>query len=219
MSNTVENLKKHYEWQCGVLATSLLVEDFQPHIEVIKQDRGRGHLSHFFPQFKWINQGELMAGSFLSHQINRTIDHKDIDIYFKSKADAEQFIKLNCINMYPAAGDIALKGTKSTDIVNLIYNVPYTDASSLITRFDIRACSIAFDPSSRECFFVNEAILDCMQKKIVFNPLPFNTTVNRLVKYIQKGFSIDAYQRLYFSELIRSEKYNKDLELTTGYGV
>lgn len=217
-----ETDEKRYEWQMSLRSNYLLLGDdknFQIPIDVITSPYKIVHSNVI-----WLNRGELIAGSFMCNvAAGADVQHTDIDIYFKSKADADQFVQINRVHVFPHqfthqyASTIASKGAFDNQYFNLIYGVEYSDAKDLITRFDIRACSIAYDPQFNMVYAVRGALFDAVQKRIVFNPIPHNTTVARVVKYAQKGFDMEAYQRLFFAELIRSDMYNPDLELSTGY--
>jgi hypothetical protein len=146
------------------------------------------------------------------------VQSNDIDIYFQSKEDAIAFAKLNFPNLQTGSDKVGLRVyTDSGGSFNLIHGIAYRKPEELITRFDFRAISIALDPTSNTVYAVRGALFDVSRKRLVYNPLPNSATIARLVKYVNKGFSIDPYQRLFLAELLRSDTYNADLELRTGY--
>jgi hypothetical protein len=212
-----ENDEKRYEWQMNVRANYLILGDKNQHVPIdIVGAPGRVVTSDLI----WLHRNELIAGSFMSNiQSVAPMENKDIDIYFKCEKDAEDFRLLNKIHkphiMYKSS--IAMQLVRGGTVLNLIYGVAYDNANDLISHFDIRACSIAYDPQHNLVHAVRGAIYDAANKRIVFNPVPHNTTVARIMKYAQRGFDMDAYQRLFFTELIKSDMYNTDLELSTGY--
>ena len=205
----------YYKWQIDQLSNSILLNDHKANIETISRTTRQPART----VYKWPNNGELVAGSFVAHTfLNRDIEYGDIDIYFKTPEDASRFAALN--NMFIGIVErdhVATTVVLDKTIINLIWGVKYSSAEDLVTSFDIRASSIAFDPNTSLVTAVKGAHEDAQNKVIIFNPVPKHTTVNRVVKYTKKGFTIDKYQRLFFAELIRSEKYNPTLELTTGY--
>ena len=99
--------------------------------------------------------------------------------------------------------------------INLIYGVHYTSAGYLISRFDIRACSMAIDPNQKQLYVVRGAVEDATMKRLNFNPIPRATTIKRFTKYIKRGFEADKYQNLFFVELLRSPIYSPELEILT----
>jgi hypothetical protein len=209
-----ESDEKRYEWQMAVRANYLLLGDTNVKLPI---EVHKNPMPIIDTPLRWINRGELVAGSFMcNYTANAEIPNKDIDIYFKCKADVETFMGANRV-WSMTHNDIANIVLYGGVMYNLIHGVHYDDPEDLISHFDIRACSIALDPCTNTVYNVEGALSDCARKRIIFNPVPHNTTIARLVKYAQKGFDIDPYQRLFFAELIRSEKYNYDLEISTGY--
>ena len=212
---TLKSGKELYEYQINHLASAMLIDDYDAGVE-IDSCQINAICAYTFPK------DSLISGSFAMHHVSKNIgnsDHKfdDIDIYFKDKTDAQTFLKLNGANGYgfdfnnPMCAYGHIDGHK----FNLIYGVEYTSPGHLISRFDIRACSMAIDPNSNMLYVVKGAIEDATQRKLTFNPVPRGCTVRRLVKYIQKGFTIEPYQSLFFTELIGSTVYSAELELMT----
>lgn len=208
-----------YKFQTNALANSILIKDDSPVINVIQQ-RGNAQT-----KLKWINKGEVLSGSFATvsaiegmMKSNAPFAAADIDIYFHSKEDVKEFMVLNNIGLYGLdTSKICHYVATPVGKLNMIYGIPYSGPDELISKFDIRACSVAYDPNTDTLYEVEGAIHDGLRKEIIFNPVPRGCSVNRLVKYIQKGFQIDKHQRLFFSELVRSDIYSPELEITTGY--
>lgn len=206
-----------YKEQISHLASALLVDDYNPHVEVDScQITG---ISNFtFPK------DALISGSFIMHYVAKLLcssdlQYDDIDIYFKCKADAEAFAKTNINNStfggFNFNNPMCAYGHTGKDKINLIYGVEYDSPAHLISRFDIRACSMAIDPNNNTLHVVRGSVKDATTKDIVFNPVPRGVTVRRLTKYLKKGFEIKKYQSLFFAELIRSPIYSPELELMT----
>ena len=167
---------------------------------------------------KWINRGEIIAGSWVSSEVfNSKFGAADVDIYFKSRNDVEDFLKLNRLVGKLSMNKIAATVDTPGFSLNLIFGVHYEDVGDLIYRFDFRACSTALDPNSSTIYWVDGAVDDALQRRIVYNPLPHNTSIARLVKYVNKGFTIDAHQRVFLLDLIKTGTVNPDVELTSGY--
>lgn len=169
----------------------------------------------------WLNKGELIAGSFMAHKMNDDIPYSDIDIYFQSKDDAMEWMNINNISPWRfrvTSEDICGVVTPTTGKpFNLIWGIKFTSPETLLNRFDIRAISIAFDPNTSYTHYVQGAISDCRFKRLIFNPVPRATSINRLLKYSEKEFRISPKQRLFFAQLVQSSLYNPEIELSTGY--
>lgn len=203
-----------FKEQLNHLSSALLVNDYNPNVTVDCYDLA------FRTNIKFINKGELLSGSFVSRSLTRAffkqnhVDAEDIDIYFKSKEDAKEFAQLNMMYM-SFDGPMCAYGHHNNMKFNLIYGVEYDSPAHLISKFDIRACSMAIDVSAMKAYMVRGSLSDCSVKQIFFNPVPRGVSVRRLLKYTQKGFEIDKYQRLFFVELARSDLYSPELELVT----
>lgn len=174
------------------------------------------------PNIKWM-MDELVAGSSVSQLFNSAIYSDDVDVYFKSINDAILFAKLNKVdqqvqwNLAKDQLNICAWVTLNNRKYNLIWGIKYNDAKDLISRFDIRACAMAYDPYWNKITMVRGSLQDAIEQRIVWQPTAEHISIHRLIKYHEKGFTIDAYQRVMFAELLKT-KYNTDLELSTGYG-
>jgi len=207
-----------YKWQTNHLANALLIQDYDASVDVDVYDLIGGC------NFNFPNKGELISGSFMSktvtqaHSGSAAFEAADIDIYFKTKEDAQSFCRLNQMYGFEFSNPMCSYGAHDVFKFNLIYGVEYDTPAHLISRFDIRACAMAYDPKTELVHIVRGAIQDCIGKEIYFNPVPRGVSIRRLVKYVEKGFKIsDKHQRLFFSELVRSPIYSPELEIITGY--
>jgi hypothetical protein len=207
--------EKRYEWQMAIRANYLLLGDRNHKLTV---DWAVAPRQIIATNLTWINRGELIAGSFMCAVTGASVPATDVDIYFKCKQDAIDFCKVNPhLAANTSLSDIAINVVDGSTALNLIYGVHYDSPEDLISGFDIRAASIALDPNTNKVYAVRGSFGDCHGSRIIYNPIPHNTTIARLVKYVQKGFGIDPYQRLFLSEFLKSDQYNTELELTTGY--
>jgi hypothetical protein len=207
--------KDLYDYQIGHLASALIVDDYNPAVE-IDTSIVSAKTDFLFPK------DALLSGSFVMHHVAKHVGHvdlpyDDIDIYFKTKEDAQLFISMNSItnNRFNFDSPMCAYGTVGEHKINLIYGVEYDSPGHLISRFDIRACSMAIDPTSNTLFVVKGAIEDATRRQITFNPVPRGVSVRRLTKYIKKNFEIEKYQSLFFVELVRTDLYSAELELMT----
>jgi hypothetical protein len=215
--------EEFYKKQCETFATHLLLSDnnmLLP-IEEISLNLTPDPFTSRIPSIQyWPNYGQLIAGSYVaSITTGGCLPYGDIDIYFKSCADVQNFVSLNALKMINEVSEEFVCSYTVVDGIklNLIWGIKFDGPNDLLSAFDIRCCAIAYCPVDKKLFQVEGCVNDIATKQIVFNPCPRGTTINRLVKYIEKGYKIDKYQRLFFAELIRSEKYNPILEATTGY--
>lgn len=204
-----------YDEQANHLASAILIQDYDPAVQVDE------YFIDFQNKLKWPNKGEFISGSFVSRAVTESayahvqFDAEDVDIYFHTKEDALEFITLNSMIGFNMESPICGYGSHEEIKYNLIWGIEYKNAKHLISRFDIRACAMAICPTDKLLFVVRGAMDDCNNKKIVFNPVPRGVSVRRLIKYVEKGFQIDPYQRLFFAELVRSDLYSTELELIT----
>lgn len=205
-----------FKVQMDHLANALLVDDYNPLVN-IKSCVVTTDFDIKFPA------GALLSGSFIAHMASyhlssAPIKYDDIDVYFKKKEDAIDFIQMNQgrVSSFDLQNPMCSYGYLDDETkINLIYGVPYADPGDLISRFDIRACSMAFDPNTKTLYCVEGALEDATQKHICFNAVPRGCSIRRLTKYIQKGFQIDGHQALFFAELVKTPIYSPQLELVT----
>jgi len=176
------------------------------------------------PNIKWM-MDELVAGSSVSQLFNSSIPAEDVDIYFKSIDDAMLFAKLNKVDRQVKWNlakqkdqlNVCAWVTLNCRKYNLIWGIEYKDVKELISRFDIRACAMVYDPCWDRITMVEDSLQDAIEQRIVWQTTTRHMSVHRLIKYSKKGFKIDPHQRVMFTELLKT-KHNTDLELSTGYG-
>lgn len=210
-SETIYSDERLFRAQSTDISNAILLQDV-PEPKVHKLDVKSG------TPFNWLNKGELIAGSSLINRINSSVVANDIDIYFHSKEDAIEWLKINDLP-YSKLSDM-----KSSSCVlsakhahlNLIWGVQFDSPEQLLSGFDIRACAIAYDPNEDKLIHVDGAIDDTKNKRIVFQVGVRNLSVHRLMKYLNKGFTVDKYQRVIFAELIKLGRHNSIIELATG---
>ena len=210
------NPKEHYEKQLDEIQNYILLND-KPEFEFEIVDANLEYGLHWLKNSSDKMKGEIIAGSFMCNYFNGSVEYNDIDIYFHSKEHAISWCKINDI-ILPISFVHSLCATvyKNFKKYNLIIGIPFENAQDLISKFDIRACAIAYDPLNCKIINVKGAVGDCINKRIVFQTQAKAITVKRLVKYIEKGFSIHPYQRVIFVELLKT-KSNIDQELLGGY--
>jgi hypothetical protein len=172
------------------------------------------------PAFTFLGRGEVVAGSSVSHLLNKEIIYNDFDIYFHHEDDAKDFMKLNKLKnaqLYGQQNNLVCISSVCPQTINLIWHIPYSSPADLISEFDIRACAVAIDPYNDMFYAVDGALNDCFNKAIIWQPSCRSATVKRLQKYLGKGFIQDKYQRNIFAELIKAGKHDTNLELFERY--
>jgi hypothetical protein len=210
-----ESDEKRFEWQMNMRANHILLGDTRSTVTIQAIQLKRPLIK---TDVRWTLSGELISGSFMSGAVrNSQIPAEDIDIYFRSQSDADDFMRANPRIHLQSTNKVAYNALSEGKKLNLIFGIKFNDPVDLISHFDMRACSIALDPCTNIVYAVQGAFEDCCMKRIVYNPVPHNTTIARLVKYAKKGFDIDPYQRLFLAELLKGEQYNPNLEISTGY--
>jgi hypothetical protein len=211
----VQDIKKGealYKEQLSHLGSALLMDDYDANVEVRK-----GSINiNTGVKFPF---GTLISGSYVMSIVAKQLaglilTYDDIDLYFQTKELAQEFAKLNAAH-FDFTNPMCAYGHLGSQKVNLIYGVEHTSPAHLISRFDIRACSMAIDPNLGVLYVVAGSMEDCTQKKICFNPVPRGVSIRRLTKYIKKGFEIESHQSVFFVELLRSNIYSAELELMT----
>lgn len=217
-SSTLKVAKDLYDYQIGHLASALLIDDYDPGVEIDSCSMSSCLSNFVFPK------DALISGSFVMHWVaknvgSQDIQFDDIDIYFKKKEDAQEFLKVNKVDNewhFDFQNPMCAYGQIGSAKYNLIYGVEYESAANLISRFDIRACSMAIDPNKKTLYVVRGSIEDATRQQISFNPVPRGVSVRRLAKYLKKGFNLlDSHQSVFFRELLCSDIYSPELELMT----
>lgn len=218
--NYTYNKVQHYRRQVddikdGILLGQTTMPNFIEftNFSIIQQELGK---------FNWLksglseHHGEVVAGSYLSSLFNKDISHNDVDIYFHSVQHAELWCKINGVAVPSIAHGLCGRTHKNGKVINLITGIEFSNAKNLIAGFDIRACAIAFDPQVDTAYAVEGAVDDCHNKRVVWQVGARSVTVRRLLKYVEKGFSIDNHQKAIFVELVKIRS-NRDQELLGGY--
>jgi hypothetical protein len=203
-----------FDKQSEEVANRILLGDNKPNCTF---ERYSVPLTH--ANVNWINKGELIAGSALINTINNSVPNSDVDIYFHSKADAELFLSRNRTHgKIITAEMMCFYAQIANTKVNLIWGINYTSPEDLISAFDIRACAQAYDPANQEVIVVEGAYEDSITKTITMLTSARAATVKRIIKYTQKGFAMDKFQRVIFAELLKGGFHTNELEIITGYG-
>lgn len=206
-----------YHHQIDKLSNAILIDDRSPQVNIESSLISQPITLLKFPKDSYISGSFVMA--MVAHQLSRVpLAWDDIDVYFKSKECAIQFLTENKVepsSFSSFENKICSYGWIGPDKYNLIYGVPYDGINWLIGKFDIRACSMAIDPNKMTLYVVEGSIEDATQKRLVFNPVPRGVSMRRYAKYLEKGFKADSHQNLFFVELLKTDIYSPELELHT----
>jgi hypothetical protein len=212
---------KHYDYQLNEIQDMILLDQVQQP-NFVEYPEFKLQLNAI-SRLRWLTSGlspmsgEVVAGSAISYMFNGEIKFNDIDIYFHSIEHANLWCKINNIRIPEYQFGLCGSVWCPQNIhYNLIVGVPFNNIKDLIAGFDIRACAIGWDPIENKILAVEGAVEDCKSKRIVFQTGARCLTVRRLVKYLEKGFSIDHNQKAIFVELIKL-KPNRDQEILGGY--
>lgn len=213
--------KDLFDAQISHLSSAVLIQDYDAMTIVDSYDLNTN--GSIMPPKLTFPKGALISGSFVMALIDHCqaaahdelIKFDDCDIYFQSKDDAKQFIRENNFTHFNVDSPMCAYGYFNGLKFNLIYGVPYNTPSDLISRFDIRACSVAVSPDTMRLHVVDGAIRDIGGRQLVFNAVPRGCSLRRYAKYIKKGFAVDPYQNLFFTELLKTDIYKPELELLT----
>ena len=169
---------------------------------------------------------EIIAGSSVAWFFNDNLKANDIDVYFKSMEEAKNFASKNKVglqvrwnlakqdpNALRTCAWVTIKNIK----YNLIWGIKYKDMEELLSGFDIRACAVGYDIKNKKVHAVRGAIADIVNRRIVWQTSMRGTSLSRLIKYQNKGYSIDKYQLAILGEILRSDRYSPDKELVSHY--
>lgn len=142
--------------------------------------------------FYWIAGGTL-RDYFINQKINYNID---IDVFFPDACSHDEAKKILLDQKYHIIYDsfFSLKMKKMNKVIDLV-KIYYNNPQVAIENFDFTVCCAAL---SQDGFVQHEMFfLDLVTKNITINKIenPFNT-LNRISKYIKKGFTIEPSELL-----------------------
>jgi hypothetical protein len=149
----------------------------------------------------------------------------DIDIFFKSdNIDYFNVFKmwLNSYGIILSDTDNAITGQYYKNSIQLIKpGCMYGTPEDVISRFDFTICMAAYDPEFVEAgthlLALDDRFLpDLSSKKLIYNPNSIRplSTLNRLQKFIDRGYSISGIELIKLGLAINSReiKTNSDLK-------
>lgn len=226
--NQVFDAEACFKHQMDMFANCFILSDLpNSYMDIV------GNVEHKLP-LKFTHAA-YVAGSYVMSKVLRSIYRRDlgcttpfndVDIYFPRFSDVEEFVTINNLEkqfytqLKKQQQDWLCAWLTLNDIkINLIWGVEFYNEEDLLHGFDIRACAMCYLPLRREVRAVQGAIGDVVSGRIVYQIGARSTTIHRLLKYINKGFVIDKYQRVILAELIKNDQYSSNIEIHTNYGV
>lgn len=165
-----------------------------------------------FPELKEVvkllcnNDQTWVAGGAAMEWYDYSIETKDIDVYFSTVNAIEKARKTLVkegfvLQTNSPFGCFDYKKPNSKYLVQLI-NITFDDLTHILDGFDIKACQIAM--SSKGYFLNEDTREDLINKKINIHrwderPSQEKRTFNRIIKYMNKGFtpSIETIQKVW----------------------
>lgn len=138
---------------------------------------------------EWLQKynGYLAGGVWLSALLNTP--HKDLDIYFNSTENTEAFGKELDPKLWITEGKSNIR-IKQFELMRF---VTYLTAMDCINDFDFSCCQIAWDGVT--FYFGEYTLLDIESRylRLLDIHAPLVPTLNRITKYINKGFKPDEH--------------------------
>lgn len=99
---------------------------------------------------------------------------------------------------------------KNEDVkVQVINNRQYVDVYDLINSFDITACCAAWD--GEQVYKNRRFVFDVLNKRINLNKIEYpKATLNRLMKYSQKGYRMSREANEYFFDVVANFEWTDE---------
>jgi len=152
-----------------------------------------------FPATCWIAGGSLRDYFSLGHCMT------DVDVFFPNEEElkkVEQFFKDKKI-VCTFENDRVANYVYKKHLVQLIKAYYFEGPREAIGQFDFTVACCAVD--KKEVYYHESFFIDLARKRIVINALPFPlSTLQRLQKYIKKGYTICNKRLLEISKGIQT---------------
>ncbi len=168
------------------------------------------HLFDHMPEGKfWVAGGALREYFLNGHCFD-----SDVDLFFNERSEIVRVLlqlRNNCSFKHYLITENAIKGTAKIKgkIVNIdLVKRLFPNPKSTIEEFDFTVICCAVD---REKVYYNPSFpFDLLRRKLVVNSLPFPmSTLQRVQKYVKKGFSICNGGLLEISKAIAKIDFEK----------
>jgi hypothetical protein len=167
----------------------------------------------------------VIAGGALTnllsvHLFGTRIPYNDVDVFILGDNAADIALKFVHQNV-PLETHISKSNVAYSFIYNpisgmsirynLIHGYKANTAQEVISTFDFRCASIAFDVQTQKLFHIGGALIDIANKKLFINPSARAPTVSRMLKYVKhKGFACSESQIKIFTELLLFHNVNNE---------
>lgn len=157
----------------------------------------------------------ICGGAVLSTFTDQRI--ADIDIFFKNEIDLnyfqEEILKLDgCeLIMNDEYCSLLKYKTKNVQLIKRFYGTP----GDILRRFDFTICQACYIPKTDTFYFHVNFHSHVSDKQLIMNPsMPFPlATLNRVAKYINKGYELSDIQAMILAILINKVKLENHSEL------
>lgn len=192
---------------CGVCFDNILVSELQ-----------NGDVEDFFVvenlNFLFKNPDVMVGGGVFRHLVDPTDKICDIDVFFKSlnKLQDTKDVLTNegFVEVFACPkGELFTYKNEDGFKIQLITKFIYPDIDTLIGSFDITACCAAYDGKN---FVAHQRfVFDVLNKRINLNAITYPVaTLNRITKYVQKGYALTPDANLKFIEYVNSVVLDED---------
>lgn len=158
--------------------------------------------------------GAYVGGGIFRTMVDRNDVVMDIDVFFNKRATADLYMEIleeldyNQVFACPQGELYTYK--RGDDVkVQLITKFFYPSVEELVDSFDITACCAGHDGSK---FYSNRRFFtDVMNKNIYLNKITYPVaTLNRITKYVKKGYSLSATANMDFVEFVNQVELDEN---------
>ena len=167
-----------------------------------------------FEVFSLCSKDVFIAGGVFRKMVDVSDEVMDIDMFFTNFSSASKVMTWLEGNGYVKIfecplGELYTYSKEGQPKVQLITKFYYVNVDELVSTFDFTACCAGYDG---EKFVCNKRFYsDVLNKRIHFNAITYPVaTLNRLTKYIRKGYYLPSSQNLHFIETLNSMELNED---------
>lgn len=161
-------------------------------------------------------QQAMIAGGICTALFAGSDDFGDIDIYFRDEERCSKFYG----NTLFGSPEITTKRAKTyrynLEKIQIICDLRYMGKpAEIISKFDLRVNQCVYDIESQTFYMHKKFLEDLAAKKLTINPNANRpiSTMKRVVKYVQKGYSISGPELIKLGIAINRLEINSTLDL------
>lgn len=146
------------------------------------------------PVYKYLNSNIYLAGGSLRTVLKCAAeDVNDFDLFFKNLDEVQplydRLLKDEWVLTYSCPDGYLYSFKRGKHKIQLICEVEYDSPNVLLNSFDISSCLFCWHDGT--FYFAREAVRSVFTKKLRINNVSFPVaTLKRLVKYVNKGYSL-----------------------------